>query len=440
MLKEKEEEKCIIIENITKKLKENIRNKLFSLSKIESEKILIKYSITKETTSTSNNIDLCLLNMINSQVSVVKYNNKEIFSFIEEKNEDKTTNKYFKVYPRIFRRYLIIRYKKNLYHIQDMKLNSGGNFYFSKEPLCFLLDLENNDIYIISKNDLSLMCVKLKNGNENSKINASIELKKVGEFHENFSSHYFNTEKELSSLNYEYNSVFIDKKSNNVYFYLKNKIFLFSSINNGNTLFNYHDQLDISSYTNTLPIIYNNNLCFINYSCFVYKLKSSPISKKSLHVQNNKNISEIFINEKDKNNYLNLEEINYCEIIEKIKIILFVGLIIKDQNLEAVKKDKGLDLIFREYKIDSYVETLEKILNKDNYIFYLKYNLENNKFFVILIFLIIFDRYELLQKSVEYSNDNEKLYLRFIIKNFIDSFFIDFEDKIDQNKINQIIN
>ena len=113
------------------------------------------------------------------------------------------------------------------------------------------------------------------------------------------------------------------------------------------------------------------------------------------------------------------------------KLLLYYLLFILKINDSKLKFSKLIINIFEYYEINIYIKKLFQFINEDNYNFYLNSNIENSKIKPIIIYILIYEQYDLLLKIYSKQNNSSLLIFKVFLKDFINGFFEDFKTKMN---------
>jgi len=93
---------------------------------------------------------------------------------------------------------------------------------------------------------------------------------------------------------------------------------------------------------------------------------------------------------------LNFNNNKYIELLKSLKIIILYNLEI--QRIPFKSLQNHMKSIFHEYDIYSYIENIQEILSYENIIFFINYNFNSSKIYVIILFCLVFDRADFMRK------------------------------------------
>jgi hypothetical protein len=92
---------------------------------------------------------------------------------------------------------------------------------------------------------------------------------------------------------------------------------------------------------------------------------------------------------------LNFNNNKYIELLKSLKILILFNLEI--QKIPFSDLQKYMKSIFHEYDIYSYIENIQYILNYENIIFFINYNFNSSKIYVIILFCILFEKHDFMR-------------------------------------------
>ncbi len=278
------------------------------------------------------------------------------------------------------------------YLISNLKENEELNFY-SKIVIhkCFK---ENNNFNKFLEN--------LKQEENNTKNN----------FNEFINENTINCNKSFSSI-ISINS-FREFESSYFALIVNNNIYLFEKFEKQSILI---QTSDISFMENSFPL----NLSFTNYEIENFKSSNNTNNVINNHLNkdyyisdskdyfyilsSNKFLYKINLKNRSNNNEylpifkditLNFNNNKYIELLKSLKIIILYNLEI--QKIEFKDLKKYMKNIFHQYDIYSYVENIQDVLSFENVIFFINYNFNSSKIYVVILFCLIFDKFLFLRK------------------------------------------
>jgi len=225
------------------------------------------------------------------------------------------------------------------------------------------------------------------------------------------------TEKMLKLGDFQtlYSNSFIEFENSYFALICNNNIFLFEKFENQSILI---QNFDIAFMDNPFPL----NLNFTNYQIenFHYYCKDNGFSSSYPNLNKDAFISidkdyfyflssrkfiyKISLKSKNsENDYLpifkditlNFNNSKYVELLKSVKILILYNLEIRKIPFYDLKK--FMKNIFHEYDIYSYIENIQDILSYENIIFFINYNFNSSKIYVIILFCMIFEKYNFIR-------------------------------------------
>ena len=330
-----------------------------------------------------------------------KYNLKigktKCFSFYS-KNYDK--NAFIKL---IFGTIICYHYKKYHYFFFNLETKHNSSLIFKQKIIGNLYNLnETNSIFFV--ND-SFFITKF-NFNYSKK-----EIIKIGKL--NFPNLLFESF-ELCNQN---TSIFLYNKDIYLIF-LMQKIIVFKKKQKN---LNFMKYINISFYRNIIPFIYNKKLYVLCNEKYFYMVNPFLIEFQIK--------KKFFIYDDDIS--LNYSNQFFTFFLFLFKLLLYYLLFILKINDSKLKFSKLIINIFEDYKINVYIKKFFQFINEDNYNFYLNTNIEDSKIKPIIIYILIYEQYDLLHKIYLKQNNSNLLVFKLFLKDFISGFFEDFKTKIN---------
>lgn len=360
-----------------------------------------------------NPIDNVILSAVNThKYSLVLNDHTILFEyFSDKKNEAKRNNNVFVLYNDI----ILYRYSKWSYHINSISVTRHINIVLKERILNVfnnlspnLLKAKTHIVFLTSKYDL----IKLAFDNNNKSIVHYTSLSDIIEYIKHtgllinnplFTHYTFYEIDDFTFILFTIDAIFLFDKG------IRNSILL--------------NKISISFSNYPCPIILHSyDLCFVSSEKFIYQVNISSKQSNSLSLFGDLALN--FNNEK------------YKEMMDLIKIFLYYQIEIQKKSLdEIVREDKDnlLGLLFEQYDLHSYIENLSSIISEDNASFFINYNLNSSKLQVIIIYSIIYRKYNLLNKLIKIMNSNEENCLLFII--FIEDVAINFFSLLETSAI-----
>ncbi len=379
------------LENISTFLNDNEKKKIIYL--LHQKNYKLNYYIETD----NDYIEQKILKSNFFQKYNLKIGEKKIFSFYS-KNYNKNS-----FMTLIFGKIICYHYKKYHYFFFNLETKHNSCLIFKQTIIGSLYNLnEINSIFFI--ND-SFFITKF-NFNYQKK-----EIIKIGKL--NFPKLLFESFK-LCNQN---SSIFLCNKDIYLIFLIK-KIIVFKKKNNN---LNFMKYIDISFYRIVIPFIYNKKLCVLCNETYFYMINPFLIEFQI----NNKNI--IFHDDISFNYSNNI----FTFFLYLFKLLLYYLLFILKINDSKLKFSKLIINIFEYYEINIYIKKLFQFINEDNYNFYLNSNIENSKIKPIIIYILIYEQYDLLLKIYSKQNNSSLLIFKVFLKDFINGFFEDFKTKMN---------
>ena len=170
----------------------------------------------------------------------------------------------------------------------------------------------------------------------------------------------------------------------------------------------------------TIPFIYNETLCFISNDKYFYKIYPSLTNSEI-----NSNYISIFGDIS-----LNFSNDKYTIFIRLFKILSYFLLIIQNNEFSNLKYNELIIQIFEEYEINIYTQNLIQFINNQNFSFFLNYNIESSKIKAIILYLLIYEKYDLFYKIYSFQNNSDLFLFKIFLKDFLYDFFDDLQAKI----------
>ena len=381
---------CLIIENISKFLNENEKKNIKQKLSININDL--NFEIEEDNEEINNKIL--------KPKNIIKYNlkleYKVIFSFY-------SNNKYVKENKRInflFKKIICFHYKKYKYFFFNSETNNKGNLLYKQDIIGILYDLNNqNSIFLINNS----FCIINFNFNKKKE-----EIKQIGKLQ------FLDSILKKSEFDYQYSAIYLYNKETYLLF-LNTKI-----IGLDNKTLSYFKYIDISFSSMTIPFIYNETLCFISNDKYFYKIYPSLTNSEI-----NSNYISIFGDIS-----LNFSNDKYTIFIRLFKILSYFLLIIQNNEFSNLKDNELIIQIFEEYEINIYTQNLIQFINNQNFSFFLNYNIESSKIKAIILYLLIYEKYDLFYKIYSFQNNSDLFLFKIFLKDFLYDFFDDLQAKI----------
>lgn len=395
---------CILLENITNKIPEQMKaNTLIEYTTLCSNNIQsIKLKMTNDTNDIIDNI---IYNKIQKRKYTLYYGDSPLFEFFINANIPiDAINNEITLYPIIHNEIILIKYTTNMYHINLINIQQRScNFKYNKQIYAFIynipLNTNNNNNNNNMFNDLCFIntnCViyALTMTNTSSSLNNTLRHCKLTTLS---ISHVQLTE---FNIKYKNTSMCLYTISNILILITKSKVLLFnynsSPLSYLSTL---TSTIDISFSINPYPLSINTSYtnmicCFISNEHFIYQIKPTYISNEKNNLSLFSDISLNFSNDK------------YNECLYLIKIIILYEHQAVHKTISEIASDAKIKNIFEEYDIIVSIENLMQVLNKENVVFFLNYNLSSYKLHVMMVYCFVMSSYALICKIYKLLNDN----------------------------------
>lgn len=378
----------LLIENITKGLTEEIKKEL----KIRKKELDIKIELKEGEKDLVRDL---IVNRINKKMMNLEINSKCVFSFFMKDNVFQNNNENIvKLYPIIYNEFIILKYNDFHYHIENIKANQKANLVYKLKVLSFLYDLFTGDLLILSE-ELKISRVILSKG-KTCTLHKQINIDKV-----------LLNESKIQFKNASYYNF----NNDNTILISKAKILFFD-----NNL-NLKSMVDITFAFLPFPLLFDNIPCFISNENCIYKLTPS-YSNNNNSFSLFSDISLSFTNEK------------YKELTDLFRIVVCFAINREKQKFSNLKNDKKLKKLFEEYDLNSYVENLSQVINKENVIFFINYNLSSSKFQNVILYCIINDKIDLLRKIGDLLKSSKSISNYILYREFVLEFISDFIEDI----------
>jgi hypothetical protein len=184
---------------------------------------------------------------------------------------------------------------------------------------------------------------------------------------------------------------------------------------------NFMKYINISFCRNIIPFIYNKKLYVLCNEKYFYMVNPFLIEFQIK--------KKFFIYDDDIS--LNYSNQFFTFFLFLFKLLLYYLLFILKINDSKLKFSKLIINIFEDYKINVYIKKFFQFINEDNYNFYLNTNIEDSKIKPIIIYILIYEQYDLLLKIYSKQNNSSLLIFKVFLKDFINGFFEDFKTKMN---------
>ena len=387
---------CILLENITNKIPEQMKtNTLMEYKTLCSNIQSIKLKISNDTNDIIDNI---IYNKIQKRKYILYYGDSPVFEFFINANISiNAINNEITLYPIIHNEIIIIKYTSNMYHINLINIQQHSyNFKYNKQIYAFIynippLNTSNNNMFnYLCFINTNCVIYALTITNTSSSMNNTLHHYKLTTLS---ISHLQLTEFNIKSKN---TSMCIYTQSNILIIITKSKVLLFYYNSYFSTL---TSTIDISFSINPYPLSIKTShtnmiCCFISNEHFIYQIKPTYISNEKNNLSLFSDISLNFSNDK------------YNECLYLIKIIILYEHQAVHKTISEIASDAKIKNIFEEYDIIVSIENLMQVLNKENVVFFLNYNLSSYKLHVMMVYCFVMSSYALICKIYKLLNDS----------------------------------
>ena len=391
---------CILLENITNKIPEQMKTNTLTEYKTLCNNIqCIKVKISNDT---NDIIDTIIYNKIQKRKYTLYYGDSPIFEFfIDANTSTNAINNEVTLYPIIHNEIIIIKYTTNMYHINSINIQRCCNFKYNKPIYAFIYNIplntnnnetNSNNIFNLCFINTNCIIYALTMTNTSSSMNNTLRNYKLTTLS---ISHIQLTEFNIKSKN---TSMCLYTQSNILIIITKSKVLLFHYNPSP-----YHSTLtstiDISFSINPYPINIKTShtnmiCCFISNEHFLYQIKPTYISNEKNNLSLFSDISLNFSNDK------------YNECLYLIKIIILYEHQAVHKTISEIASEAKIKNIFEEYDIIVSIENLMQVLNKENVVFFLNYNLSSYKLQVMMVYCFVMSSYALICKIYKLLNDS----------------------------------
>ncbi len=293
----------------------------------------------------------------------VYYGGKIIFQYISENN-------YTAIKHNLFNEIYVLDYSNNHYFFYS-PMNSNSLVFNPKYKICaFFYDLTYK---ILHCHTLVLVIRK----SEGQYVLKKLLLKRVFDSSDIIQFTKIFSKKEAYDSKYKYSSFYQFDSS---YFTICNGhcIHLYEKFSESSILI---QKIEIGFMSTPFPVIKDNRFHLLSSESFLYRLTMIEKSKASF---------SIF-----KDLTLNFTDDKFREMMDMLKVIIYTK--IEIDNIEFKDLHLYCKEFFSYYDLFSYVQNLSHILNEENVLFFLNFNLTNHKLQALFLFCVVNSNYDFLR-------------------------------------------